>query len=127
MEIDHLRMLHDWMDRFTEVGLSFTEITERPGWVRAEYRDHEYPPLKLRIHLAGARGYVESGCDYEFNRNGHTEFGTMWDNDDDEKPCGRMPFSDWVEHYLTRMETAILRGEGVFVGGTHHRKKRREP
>ena len=77
MDIDHLRVLHDWMDRFAQVGLSFTEITDRPGWVQATFRDQEYPPLKLRIHLADAKGYIESGYDYEFNWNGHTEFGTM--------------------------------------------------
>ena len=118
MDIDHLRVLHDWMNRFAQVGLSFSEITGRPGWVQATFRDQEYPPLKLRIHLADAKGYIESGYDYEFNWNGHTEFGTMWDESDDEKARGRMPFFEWVEHYLSRMERAILNDEGIYVSGT---------
>ena len=126
MDIDHLRVLHDWMDKFAQVGLSFSEITDRPGWVQATFRGQEYPPLKLRIHLADATGYIESGCDYEFNWNGHTEFGTMWDDSEAERECGRMSLFEWVEHYLSRMERAILNGEGIFVSGTYRRKARAE-
>ena len=118
MDIDHLRVLHDWMNRFAQVGLSFSEITGRTGWVQATFRGRAYPPLKLRIHLADAKGYIESGYDYEFNWNGHTEFGTMWDESDDEKTRGRMPFFEWVEHYLSRMERAILNDERIYVSGT---------
>ena len=42
----------------------------------------------------------------------------MWDESDDEKARGRMPFFEWVEHYLSRMERGILNDEGIYVSGT---------
>ena len=40
------------------------------------------------------------------------------DESDDEKARGRMPFFEWVEHYLSRMERGILNDEGIYVSGT---------
>ena len=117
MTDEHLATLMRWMDLYEDIGLGFEPVNGDTH--KATYKGMKYPPLSLEINLITRYGHVESGGDFETNHNGSTRFGTMWDEDESERYYSSMPFEDWVEHYLKKMENIICGVERGWVGGTY--------
>ena len=107
MTTQHAAMLTQWSERYKDIGLRFIE--QQPGVYQAQYDGLEFPPYKFTLNLNTHVGHVESGGDYEFNYNGHTTYGTMWDQDESDRYHGTLAFEQWVTHYLDRM-AKVVRG-----------------